>query len=349
MTTPADFCGPTRIDAAVVLPPSVPVTDVIALLVETLHRHGLQVIGWTVGVGGGTSTGSLDELLAVVGRTPEPLTLTADVDARGLAWVMVKRRDGSQGSGADEDYGDADCLSVVLESGLELDDPDDVRQALTCQAAVVRAFCDRFDVRNAHVRRVASTYVPRAPQGWDERPVMVVARRDVEAGYADPGPYWRSWDTRDELGDDRVLVTRALDVLDERDYKRAVYPRIWELVHAARPGTCTRFGVADLWPQDLPHFDEGEGFLRQLGYDARDQSIEFTAVVPDGEHLRPREIMLWARHLSNGRLPAGELLSRVKFTFVDAAMADREKRPLLDAGIEVWCYAADGTLVQVRR
>lgn len=349
MTSPADFCGPTRIDATVILPPSVSVAGALALLAETLRAQpGAAVTGWTPGPGGHSTAGTLDDLLATLDRAPAPLTLSLDLASRGLGWVLIKRYQGTGGVAPEETYGHADCLVVACESGLELDEPAEVQEALSRQAAIVHAFCERFDVWNAHLRRVASHFVPRAPQGWDERPMMVVSRDEVGHSYPDPEAYWRSWDTQRPLRDGRVLVTRALHVLDERDYKRAVYPRIWELVYAAAPGSCSGFDVADLWPQDLAYFDEGEGFLRQLGYDPREQSIEFTAAVPAGEHLRPREIMLWARHRRNGRLPTGEPLKRVKFTFVDAAMAAREKRPLLDAGIEVWCYAPDATLVQVR-
>lgn len=349
MTTPADFCGPTLVDARVILPPSVSVTTAVALLAEVLHAHpGVVKGGWTLGTSGRPSTGTLDELQARLGRAPEPAVLSLDFASRGLAWVLIKRHQGVRGRALELTEGHADCLVLSCQSGPELGEPGEVQQALACQSAIVDAFCDRFDVLDARLRRIASRFVPNAPLAGDERPMTVVSRRDVEDAYADPAAFWRSWDTQRELRDGRVLLTRALGVLDERDFKRAVYPRIWQLVHAARPGRCSGFDVADLWPQDLPYFEEGEGFLRQLGYDAGEQSIEFTAAVPAGQHLLPREIMLWARHLSDGRLPSGEPLRRVKFTFVDAAMAAREKRPLLDAGIEVWCYTPDARLVQVR-
>lgn len=349
MTGPAGFVGPTRIDMTVVLPPSASAGEAVALLAETLRERGGPVIsGWSVGVRGGPATGTVDDLLTAARAAPEPVTLTLDLDSRGLQWVLVKRRDGRPDVRRDETRSHPDCLDVACHSGVELDDADAVREALTSQSALVHAFCDRFDVREAYVNRLASRYVPWVPHAWDWRPMAVVVAGDVERDYADPSGYWRSWDTQRELRDGRVLVTRALDVLDELAYKRAVYPRIWELVHAAKPGLCRGFDVADLWTEDLAFFDEGEGFLRQLGYDEHEQSIEFTAVVPEGEHLRPREIMLWARHRADGVLPTGQPLRRVKFTFVDAAMAEREKRPLLDAGIEVWCYAPDGALVQIR-
>lgn len=345
MTLPDPFVGPVAINIKVTLPESVRMDSLLQVLADTLQQHpGLAVSSWSIHARGPDRPGSLSDLRNALRGQPEPDTLVMNLAPAGLNWILIKRH----GARLPHDTrSPANCVSFEADSRVELEDPADVRQALVVQSALLRALCRRPDVLDARMFRNASCYVPAPPLGFDSFPITIVSRRAVAENYSDPQVYWRSWDRCEELDADRVLVTRALDVLDERAYKRAVYPRIWDLLYAARPGKSGRFDVADIWPGDLNHFNEGEDYLRQLGYSDKDQSVEFTAVVPKGEHLRPREIMVLARYRSDGRLPGGEPLQRVKVTFVDEAMARREMRPLLDAGVEVWCYAPDATLMRV--
>lgn len=302
MTLPDPFVGPVDIRTTVSLPHDTPVDAVLAVLDKVLREHpGVAVTSWRIEHDGPETAGAISDLRAAVKGRSEPSTLVLTLVPRGLNWILIKRHDANP---APESEVSGPCLTVDCDCGLEPDEAE-VRHALALQPAVLRALCTGLDVLEGWVFRNSSFYVPAAPQGWDAWPMCIVSRRAVAEAYADPGVYWQSWDHLEALDADRVLASRALDVADERAYKRAVYPRIWDLLYAARPGKSGRFHVADLWPEDEAHFEEGEPFLRQLGYSARDQSLEFTAVVPADAHLRPREIMVLARYHANGRLPIG--------------------------------------------
>ena len=82
--------------------------------------------------------------------------------------------------------------------------------------------------------------------------------------------------------------------------------------------------------------------LTQLGYNAQEQSLEFTAMVPDGAHIAAREIFM-LQSLVLAKRVAGKPLELVRVTFPNRAMAEREARPLLDNGESIVYFSDEGT------
>jgi len=90
-------------------------------------------------------------------------------------------------------------------------------------------------------------------------------------------------------------------------------------------------------------FNSGEPTLTQVGYHPDEQWIEFTAMVPDGAHVLPREIFLLDDLVASRRLPDGRPLQSVRVTFPNRAKAEQDAGPLRDIGVTVQYFSDRGT------
>jgi hypothetical protein len=156
-----------------------------------------------------------------------------------------------------------------------------------------------------------------------------------------PEAYWSAWDATSALTDGRCLVTRGLDIDEETAFKRAIYPRCWDLARAARPGE-TSYQHPEVAPWERALIEQGEPTLTVLGYHDQWRCLEYTAYVGQGLHILPREIFALRALREARRLDDGRVLERIRVSFPDRAMALREKVPLLDAGVEVLYLGATG-------
>lgn len=147
---------------------------------------------------------------------------------------------------------------------------------------------------------------------------------DVAACHACPGVHIEA------IGD-YLLVVRALDAISDEDFLRASIQQCWHFARAARPGVVT-YG-------ELPHerhrdiYQAAPARLRPVGYAGG--LAEYACYLEPGEHVAGWEIDGLRRMLTDGRFSDGRPLRTVRVAFPDRAQATREKRPLLDAGIEV--------------
>jgi hypothetical protein len=246
-----------------------------------------------------------------------------------------------------ETYGLRDCWQVSLTSpDLSMErDSVRVRRSLACQVAVVRALIDRCPVLRAHAGRAASVFAPEPPHAAPGDVLFIAERAEIARDYVDPDVYWRAWDEATDLGGGRVLLTRALDVVDEVEYKRRACPAAWAMARVARPGLTvySHSPAIDLSPGEQALLDVEAPTLSQVGYQPQEQWIEFAAMVPDGAHIAAREIYMLHDFVAARQLPSGSPLRSVRVTFPDRAMAEREARVLLDIGVVVQFFSDQGT------
>src|SRR5262249_17931815 len=192
-------------------------------------------------------------------------------------------------------------------------------------------------VVRAHVERSANVFAPAPPHAMPGHVLFIAEGAEIERDYVDPDVYRSAWEQATELGNGRVLLTRALGIVDEVEYKRRTYAAAWAMARAARSGLThyTHHQVNDLPAAERELFGRGEQTLTQLGYYAEEQWIEFTAMVPDGEHILPCEIFLLRDLMVAMKIPDGRPLQSVRVTFPNRAMAEREARLLHDIGVTV--------------
>jgi hypothetical protein len=238
-----------------------------------------------------------------------------------------------------ETYGFKDCWGFrIISPDLSTErDSARVLRSLAAPVAVVRALTGRCPVLRANVTRAAPVFAPAPPHAMPGDVLFIAEQAEIACDYVDPRAYWGGWDAMTDLKDGRVLLTRALDVADEVEYKRRTYPATWAMARAARPGLTSYAHSAEheLRPGERALLEGEETTLWQVGYHPAEQWAEFTAMVPDDAHIAAREIFMLHDLLVAKQLPSGRPLRSVRVIFPNRAMAEREARPLFDNGVAV--------------
>ena len=163
-------------------------------------------------------------------------------------------------------------------------------------------------------------------------------------GIIDPQAYWDSWSVERTGG--RGLCTRALDVNSGVELYEAIAERQWAMARAVKPGGCTLY-------QPLPEeheealFTRGERTLHMVGYLEDTKTVELSCAILDDQHIHGWEILGLHDMREEGTTTEGYEVEAIRVVFLDEAVARREKRPLLDARIQVFAYDQEGELLQL--
>jgi hypothetical protein len=339
------FVPPSCVDAVVVLSPAADPRVVLTEVTrEFVLRFGLSPDFWELDVGKRRDGFPAPEAFAALALGEQGFYAYGG-ESGGIGLMRVTA--GQHEAADSETNGLRDCWRLQLTSpDLSVDqDAARVRRSLASREALVRALSVRCPVVRAHISRTASVFAPAPPHAMPGDVLFIAQRAEIALAYVAPDVYWRAWDSSTDLGRGRVLLTRALDVADEIEYKRRTYPAAWAMARAARPGL-TRYhhsAAGELGPGEQALLDGEESTLSQVGYNAQEQWIEFTAMVPDGAHMAAREIFMLHDLLVAKQLPSGEPLRRVRVTFPNRAIAEREARPLIDNGVVVLYFSDRGT------
>jgi hypothetical protein len=343
------FEPPSLVDAVIVLTPAADPRAVLEQVVrEFIERFDLRPSLWQLNDDERSRRQGPPTLDMIKGLAPTELTDSFFADGPECGGIHLTRFTPKPYDFPYwETYGLKDCWGVRL-TGPDLsagDDPARVGRSLASRVAVVNALIKTCPVVRAHVERNARVFAPTPPHAMPGHVLFIADRAEIERDYVDPGAYWRAWEQATELGEGRVLLTRALTVLDEVEYKRRTYPAAWAMARAARSGlTHYQHHQADeLSEAERALFESGESTLTQVGYHPDEHWIEFTAMVPDGAHIAPREIFQLDELVAARQLPDGRPLQTVRVTFPNQAMAEQEARPLLDIGVTVQFFSEAGT------
>ena len=343
------FEPPTLVDAAVVLTPTADPHAVLAEVLRTLSEgFGLCPTFWQVTSDESSRREGAPTLETIASLAPADLVGGFYASGPESGGVMLTRFTPKPYDFPYlETYGLKDCWGLRLigpDISVE-QDRERVRRSLASAVAVVRALIENCPVVRAHVERSANVFAPAPPHVMPGHVLFIAERAEIERDYVDADVYWNAWDQATELAEGRILLARALAVADEIEYKRRTYPAAWAMARAAQAGLTqyTHHQTNELTAGERELFNSGEPTLTQLGYHPDQQWIEFTAMVPDGAHILPREIFLLRDLMVARKVPDGRPLQSVRVTFPNRAMAEQEARPLHDIGVTVQYFSDRGT------
>ena len=173
-------------------------------------------------------------------------------------------------------------------------------------------------------------------KGRGDAVIRLVSEPEILEHYRSIAEFLAPWDGYTQRGK-RYLVHRGLDCETERAFTEHQRDRCWSWCRAAKPGF-TRFyrvsGAMQPWEQQW--WDTGDPTLSWIGTHAPSGRCEFSAFVPPGQHILPREIYR-VRAVVRGKLDEhGTPVTDVRVVFPNRQMAVAEGIPLMDVGASVY-------------
>jgi len=208
----------------------------------------------------------------------------------------------------------------------------DWRTAVDAAMAVARALAPHVDWLLLSRHSEGPTCLPDAPLLRYHGHVLVATPDLIRSRYeADPLD-WPEGIAVEDIGG-RIVAARALDAADDLDFLRIALPQNWALARQARPGASRYGGPPTEAERDI--YGAAPAALHSVGYDPRGQNLEYSCFLEPGGHVAGWEIDALRWRVEKGALDTGEPLKEVRVVFADREMAKREKRPLLDAGVNV--------------
>lgn len=232
-----------------------------------------------------------------------------------------------------------DGNSIHLSVGFDLADklfpePAECVRALT---HVARHMLRGGSVASAAVERTGDSgaCVPLVPLAKTRRPLVLTSDAEVAAEYERPDDFWSAGWTIEEFGE-RKLLTRCQDVVSTGDILRATQDHQWQMARAAKPKR-TAYSTPIIEPDERPIYEEGDARIQPVGLVTKTRTAHYACVLDPGEHVRGFEIYYLRSLVQNHRMQDGTPVENVRVEFQRQAMAESERRPLLDNGIEV-CY-----------
>jgi hypothetical protein len=193
-------------------------------------------------------------------------------------------------------------------------------------------------------------FVPEPPLARAHH-LVTVTEKEVADAYEDPDYFWTVWDSVERVGGQRVCV-RALEELDDRDWLARTFEQTMRLARLAKPGL-TYYNEPRWVDAFRPWWEYGDiqqekgGYpaLAPVGYEAKSKTFEFAGFCtktpierggPEPRHVLIREIHDVRALVAAKRDADGRPVETVRVVFPEQWMARQERRPLLDAGAQVF-------------
>ncbi len=171
---------------------------------------------------------------------------------------------------------------------------------------------------------------------------LVTTKAEVEAAFEQPDVFWSAgWDSVEQFGE-QWLLTRGLEDFDSVSWVERAAPHYWAMARAAKPGQVRYYWVVKPHKAEQDVYSAGRQTLEAVGYLKKERVAEYSCLLEPGEHISGWEILGLAGIRETGKLPRGRKVEAVRVVFLDRETAEREKRPLVEVGVEVWCYGPDG-------
>ena len=251
-------------------------------------------------------------------------------------------------------FGHAHCIALDLTDFLDDQALSRAQTSFAAAHSLVDFLCDHFDVLDLVMDRGRNGFAPSPPLAYIGDLIRIVRKSEVETAYEDPSVYWQAWSTQRDLGDGRMLVGRAPAIIDELAFKQATYPAQWQMARAAKPKLTTYGALASgmtgfsVNPEEQDYFQQGEGIIQSMHYQAETQTLDVTAWADPGVDIAPREAAQILHWRFNKQLDKGEPLKEVRFVFLNREQAEAQKRVLLDMRCRVFHMGSSPTeLVEV--
>lgn len=222
-------------------------------------------------------------------------------------------------------------------------DAEALLEVIAFHADLLRSAVDAFPVFRASLRRKGEGSIgPFPPLARPDVLMDMIPMGEVERDYPNPQAFLETWDRVSEGDSGSVLVERGLGIADELEWKRRSVRDSMALARAARPGL-TRWAGRNPTQREQAMLAEAESFIEPVGYDPKDRSVEFTAVVPKDEHLPAIDLFTLQDWKEASVENVGEV-EKVKVTFPDRGMAEREAQQLRELGVQIQFYDEGGTV-----
>ena len=223
-------------------------------------------------------------------------------------------------------------------------DPVDGVRALT---HVARRLLERGVAMQAAVERYGEgACVPLVPLAKTKRSLVLTTDDEVAAEYDRPDDFWSAGWHIETFGGQKLL-TRCQDVIARADVLAEIQDHQWQMARAAKPKR-TKYGTPEIAPEEREIYEEGEPRLQPVGRHRTTGVVEYSCVLEEGDHLRGFEIFYLRSLVKNKRMQDGTPLTSVRVVFLEPWMAESEKRPLLDNGVDVYYEDVNtGEIVQV--
>lgn len=247
-----------------------------------------------------------------------------------------------------------DAIEVNISYPAEAESRPELAEWVAVMARVARGSIDFTGFQDVVVGRRPSAYTKFAPSPPLARRYHLVTVTDEEVAdaYDDPASYWSAWERVEPIGKIKVC-TRGLRDLDEVSWMARTFESQMALARAAKPGR-TDYPTKPHWDDAFaPWWKYGDlnqelaGFpaLSPNGYDAETHTLEVVGYVsrspleqggPEPRHVLIRELLEMRAIAQKKRDGQGRAVDAVNVVFLEEWMARSERRPLLDAGINVF-------------
>lgn len=287
---------------------------------------------------GGYMSGSLASLRDALHRVGQD-HFARFVTSKELSWFIVNH---------DDDY------EVTLEHPSESSTKPEFPEWVRVMREVGRRAVDFPAFASSAVTRRPSGFTGFVPSPPLSRTNHLVTASDaeVDAAYDDPSAFWRAWDNIETVGKVKVC-TRAVDALEEHAWLGYTFESTMEMARRAKAGR-TEYAMKPYWGDEFAAWwqfgdlnDEKAGMpaIAPLGYDEETRAFELTGFITktplaeggsEPRHVLLRELYDLRKLAKQKKDVKGRPIDAVNVIWPEKWMAESEKRPLLDCGLQVF-------------
>ena len=225
---------------------------------------------------------------------------------------------------------------------------EDIQKFVDCAVNFARKLIERSSVHYLDLTRTSRNSLTPNMAVKDRRQMIFFTHKQIEERFDRPEVFLNAgWDIKEQYGD-RYLLARCLDMhkyFDDYSYLSEILLDQWNMVRALKQGW-TKFYHAQ--PEESELFYSGEPRLNLANYSEKSKTVEYSCDVKEEEYIQGWEIFkIWIM-LNKGQMKDGKEVKSVRVVFVDKEKAEREKRPLLEAGTKVIYMNEKGEEVEIR-
>ena len=225
---------------------------------------------------------------------------------------------------------------------------EDIQKFVDRAVNFTRKLIERASVSSVSLYRGSTDAITPNILVDDERQMMFVNQKQIESRFDRPEVFWNAgWDIKEQYGD-RYLLGRCLDMhkyFDDYSYLSHILFDQWNMVRASKPGW-TKFYHAQ--PEESELFYSGEPRLNIANYYEESKTLEYSCNLKEDQYIQGWEIFkIWIM-LNKGQMKDGREVKTIKVVFTNKEKAEREKRPLLEAGAKVMYIDEKGGEFEIR-
>ena len=244
-------------------------------------------------------------------------------------------------------YNNRDAWSCELRMNITDTNSSQIPEFLEAAASLCRHFLSQGQLNWARVYRLGSRglgCIPYPPLAAGDTHLIVVTSAQIESNYEQTEVFWQAWDNIEQY-QDQYLLTRGLSCVDDVSFLAHIMEWQWQLARGAKPGVTKHY--RKLNPEEMPVYQTEESYLNLVGYIPSQKVVEYTCWVDPDFHIQGWEIHEVWKLVDVKKLKDGRQVDTVRIVFLNREMAEREKRPLLDIGAQVWYYNPVGETEQI--